>query len=69
MATVKTVKQEVTFKLELSERELGTIVSALRNNHDDIQKFAELLDIEKTLDCAKEAHLFHTLRRELRGAN
>ena len=68
MAKIETVKQEVTFKLELTEKELGSIVCALRNDHIEIQKFANLLDIE-ILDSTKEAHLYHELRRELRGAN
>lgn len=66
MAKISTIKKEVTFSLELSEKEFGTIVSALHQSHYHVSKYAKEQGLPH-LTVGEECDLFEQLKEALEG--
>ena len=67
MAKIETIKQEVTFKLELSEKELSTLVGSLGNPHSNNSRNARNEGLMNHLGASDEMRLYNQLLTAVKG--
>ncbi|MDF2010212.1 hypothetical protein [Priestia megaterium] len=68
MAKIEQVKSVTTFKLELTEAEMATIVCGMRSNRIDIENHAEAIGVsDKILTRREDSALYFQLKEALTG--
>lgn len=67
MAKIETVKKVVNYTVELSQKELNTLVGALQNGHSGNAENARGIGLTEVLDRQEELRLYQQLRDTAKG--